>query len=697
MHAPNTQPGSGSENSQSFWVLWEQWRIQAIRYGNQLKKRWWIVVLVLSLCLCGAAYYISQLPPSFISSGRMMVAGQIRLNEATAYNEEFVNFFGTQLELMQSGEIRKRAEARTLALRPELKPERVKLEVGQLPRTSIFLIRVTGPSAAYSQAYLDACMDEYISTKREMRSQKSETTTAAIQDELVRIEKEMNLKDDEIHEFQKKNNLGFLREEGNSAGLYLTQLNRQLADLKTEHDLLKLLNVDQTLNRDPNQPGVEGLRKDSPLNSFGPLNEYQKAKQQLEIYKAEREDFSRYLKPKHPTMVALDDSISRTERILESFRNQSIEALQSRQESIRLQMQNLENVIREWDAKAIDLSRRIAEYERLKAGADRLKGQYDRLLSNLRSLDVTKNLDQEMISILERASTAVSTLPQLHIVLLKGLLLGIALSVGILFLIDKLDDRVSSFVEFRGHFPENVLSEIPHGEISETSSLLQRDDPRHALLESFSTLRSSLAFLPSDGPKPRILMVTSAAPSEGKTTVSANFAITLARAGNRVLLVDADLRRGRIQALFRSDSQRLQGLSETLTQQVPWRSSVVPTDVENLHLLARGRPLAHPSEYLLGPITDRLLSETSAEYDYVVIDSAPVLVGDDALSLAPKCDGLLFVVRFSQSSVRQCRRALDALRTRRVRLLGVVCNDVKASAAEYGYYYGYSENYHVRE
>jgi capsular exopolysaccharide synthesis family protein len=360
-------------------------------------------------------------------------------------------------------------------------------------------------------------------------------------------------------------------------------------------------------------------------------------------------------------------------------------------------MQNLENVIREWDAKAIDLSRRIAEYERLKAGSERLKSQYDRLLSNLRSLDVTKNLDQDMISILERASASISTLPQLHIVLLKGCLLGILLSVGVLFLIDKLDDRFTSFVEFRSHFPENILVEIPHGEISQTSQLLQRDDPRRALLESFSTLRSSLAFLPSDGPKPKLILVTSAAPSEGKTTVSANFAVTLARSGNRVLLVDADLRRGRLQSLFKlpSNSEKVQGISETLTQQTPWRSSVVQTEIDNLHLLPRGRALTHPSEYLLGTVTDRFLSETAAEYDYVVLDSAPVLVGDDALSLAPKCDGLMFVVRFSQSSVRQCRRALDSLRNRRVRLLGIVCNDVKASAAEYDYYY--SENYHATE
>jgi len=684
------------ETPQSFWQLWNKWRIQLIRYGNQLKKRWWVLVLVLSVTLCGSAYYVSQIPPSFASSGRMMVAGQIRLAEGgtASYNEEFVNFFGTQLELMQSGEVRKRAEARALALHPELKPEPINLIVGQLPRTSIFIIRTTGTNPAYAQAYLDACMDEYISTKKEMRSQKSDTTTAAIQDELVRLEKEMASRDDQVHEFQKKNNLGFLREEGNSAGLYLAQLNRQLADLKTEYDLLKLLDLDQNVTREPSITAQDGsLRKDNPLANIGPLSEYQRAKQQLQVFRAEREDFSRYLRPKHPTIVTLDEAIARGEKLLASFREQSIEALQNRRESIRLQIENMENVIKEWDTKALDLSKRIAEYDRLKSNGERLKSQYERLLANLRSIDVTKNLDQDTISILERATPANSTHPPLQAVLFQGFMVGLLLSVAILFVMDKLDDRVSSFVEFRSHFPEHVLGEIPQEDVTGESALLQREDLRHGLLESFSTLRSSLVFLPTDGKRPRTIMITSAAPSEGKTTIAANFAVTLAFAGAKVLLIDADLRRGRIHGLF--GVARGRGLSEVLCQRATWREAVVPTNVENLHLIPRGKALSHPAEYLLGKLTDNLLRETSEEYDYVILDSAPVMVADDALSLAPKTDGVIFVIRFAQSSVRQSRHAIEVLKHRQVNLIGIVCNDVKASEGEYGYgaYDHYSDRY----
>lgn len=678
MHEPAEAP-------KNFIAVWTKWRVHGIRLLTQLRKRWWVVLLTISLSLCGAAYYLSQLPPSFLSTGRMMVAGQIRLTEGAAYNEEFVNFFGTQLELMQSGEVRKRAEARVMALHPEMKPEPIKLQVGQLPRTSIFIMGTIGKSPVYTQIYLDACMDEYIATKKEMRSQKTDSTTAAIQDELVRLEKELATKEEEVHEFQKKNNLGFLREEGNSAAVLLAQLNRQLADLKTEFELLKLLNLEQNLDRGqvPSSaaPGTE--RRDTTLAAYGPMGDYQRAKQQVQLTKAERDDFSRYLKPKHPTIVALDEQIERGGKLLEMFRTQSVEALQTRQESIRLQIQNLETAIKESETRALELSRRVAEFDKIKTSGDRIKGQYDRLLTNLRNVDVTKQLEQDTISILEKASQAVSTKPGLPKVLWRGLIFGLVISLGIIFVMDKLDDRVTSFGEFRNSFPEHILGEIPRELGDGAAALLQRNDPRHALLESFSTLRSSLVFLPMEGPRPKTLMVTSAAPSEGKTTVATNFAITLAFSGAKVLLIDADLRRGRLHTLFETPPGH--GLSEVLRGRVPWQEAVVPTSTANLFVLPRGKALSHPAEYLLSKTTDDLLRETKEAYDYVVFDSAPVLVADDALSLAPKVDGLLFVFRFSQSSIRQGRHALDALANRQTNMLGLVCNDVGSSEAEYGY------------
>ena len=681
-------------SAQSFSSAWGKGRIQLLRYLTILRKRWWVAFLTVSVGLCVAAWYVSQMPPSFRSVGRLMVSGQIRLTEGAAYSEELVNFFGTQVELMQSGEVRERAGARVRALHPELKREEVKLAVGQVPRASIFIMSTVGESPLYTQAYLDACMAEYIAAKKEMRSQKSESTTVAIQDELVRLEKEMDADGEKLHEFQKENNIGFLHEEGNSAGLYLAQLNRQLADLKTEYDLLELLNLDQNLDREKTASATannpSGAR-DTTLANYGPLAEYQRAKQQLQMLTAEREDFSRYLRPKHPTIVALDEQITRGEKLIEAFRNQSVETLKTRRESIRLQIKNIEGVIKQWGEKALDLSRRVADFDKIKAKGERTKGQYDRLLANLRSVDVTKSVDQDTVSILEKASPAISIRPGMVKIMSIGFGIGLLLGLIILFIMDKLDDRISSFVEFGAHYPEHILGQIPSENMAGDLALLKHSDARHSLLESYRTLRSSLLFLPIEGARPKTLLITSAAPGEGKTTVASNLAIILAFSGARVLLVDADLRRGRLHSLFGIPPEG--GFAKVLQQRLPWSDAIVKTNIENLSVLPRGKSLPHPAEHFLSKVTDQFLQDVYDQFDYILLDSAPVLVADDTLSLAPKIDGVLFVVRFAQSSARMGRRALDLLAHRQVNVLGLICNDVHLSEAEYGYgnYYQYSE------
>ncbi len=667
-------------------------RVQVMRYLGNLKKRWWIVALTVSISLCGAAWFVSQLPPAYLSAGRLMVAGQIRINEGAAYTEELMNFFGTQIELMQSGEVKKRAHARVHALRPDLAQEEVKLEVGQLPKASIFIMRCTGQSQAYTQAYLDACMEEYMATKKEMRNVKSESTTAAIADELVRLEKEMVKQEEEMHDFQKENNIGFLHEEGNSAGVYLAQLNRQLADLKTEYDLLALLDLDQNVDRQQGGGDRSG-KENTTLSSFGPMADYQKAKQQVQALKAEMENLGRYLKPKHPLMVNYADEINKGERLIETFRVQSTDTLKNRRESLRLQIENLTGVSKTWELKALDLSRRIAEFEKIKSKAERTKGQYDRLLSSLRSVDVTKNIDSDTIAILEKATPAISIRPGLAKIMWMGFAIGTIVGLAILFVIDRLDDRIESFMEFRSTFKENLLGQIPREDSKGDLALLQPDDSRHALLECFRTLRSSIIFLPVDGVRPKTLLITSATPGEGKTTISSNLAISLAFSGAKTLLVDGDLRRGRLHEVFGIDGD-VAGFSKVLQQRVPWREAIIPTHINNLHVLPRGKPLAHPSEHFLSKIADQFLQETYSQFDYVIFDSAPVMAADDALSFAPKIDGTIFVLRFSASSSRLSRKALDLLIQRQVNLLGVVCNDVKLSESDYGYgyYYQYSEH-----
>ena len=665
------------------------------RYKALFLRRWWIPVLTTCLGLFVEAFLIYQMPPSYLSASKMMLAGKLNIAQGAVYSEDSVNFYGTQVQLMQSAEVKHSAESLVRSAHPELQSVPVEITVLQKPRTSIFDLAAVGSAPDYTQAYLNAVMQKYLDFKRGMREDRGHEITTGITEQLIQVEKDLRNGEDEMLEFQKQNNIGFIQEQGNSAAQYLVKLNQQYAQLKTEYDLLNLLDLDQNLDRAQNKTeAASGQGSDNqgmPFSDVGPEGDYLKAKQQIQLLKAERETLAKDLRPNHPKILKLNDEITKQDKLIQLFRADTLEKLKTRRESIGKQMENLQANIKEWEAKALDLSQRLAQFNRIKGKVDRLKTLYDRLTNNLKEIDVSQVVGgEDQVSIMEMATPPVSVRPGLIKSLLIGFGIGALAGLAILILLDRIDDRMASFSEFQHHFSENILGQIPKEKTKDKVDLLQPDDARHVFAESYRNVRSSIFFMPYDGPRPKSFLVTSAVPSEGKSTVSANLAITMALSGARTLLIDCDLRRGALREAFGISSKI--GFSEVLKQEVNWREVVVPTAYETLFVLPRGRTLSQPSEQLLRDSTEALLKEIYQHYDYVIIDSSPVLAADDTTSIAPKIDATIFVVRLSYTSARLTKKALELLYGRQVNIPGVILNFVDTSLPEY-YYYQYSEYY----
>ncbi len=673
------------------------------RYKSLLQRRWWIPVLTICLGLFVQAWLIYQTPPSFESRSKMMLAGKMNISQSAVYSEDSVNFYGTQIQLMQSSEVRRSAESLVRSTHPEMQPVNVEITVVQKPRTSIFDLIAVGSTPDYTQAYLNAVMQKYLDFKKGMRENQGSTVTTAITEQLIQVEKDLRSAEDEMLDFQKQNNIGFIQEEGNSAAAYLVRLNQQYAQLKTEYDLLSLLDLDQNLDRaqgknesnatstgaQPSDDKASGMA----FSDVGPEGDYLKAKQTAQLLKAERETLSKDLRPKHPKIIKLNDEITKQEKLIDLYRQDTVEKLETRRKSIGKQMENLQTNIKEWETKALDLSQRLAQFNRIKGKADRLKTLYDRLTNNLKEVNVSQSVDSgDQISIMEMGTTPLSVRPGWFKSLLIGLGCGALAGIGILLLLDRIDDRMASFGEFQHQFSENVLGQIPKEKTKGRVTLLQPDDARHVFAESYRNIRSSIFFMPYEGPRPKTLLITSSVPNEGKSTISSNLAITMALSGARTLLIDGDLRRGALRESFGVSSKI--GFSEVLKQEVNWKEVVVPTSYPNLFLMPRGKTLGQPSEHLLRESTDALLREMYDLYDYIIIDSSPVLAADDSTSLAPKIDATLFVVRLSYTSARLTRKSLELLYNRQVNVPGVILNYVDTSLPEY-YYYQYSEYYNT--
>jgi capsular exopolysaccharide synthesis family protein len=670
------------------------------RYKALLLRRWWVVLLTMCLGLFIGAWISYQAPDTFLSTSKMMVAGKLNLSQNAIYSEDADNFYGTQIQLIKSEQVRSAAEAQVAAVRPELQRVKVELDVTQRPRTSIFELEATGPSPEYLQAYLNAVMQKYLEVKKGMRQDEGSHLTSAITEQLVQVEMDLRKGEDEMLEFQKENNVGLLQGEGNSAAAYLVKLNQQYASLKTEYDLLNLLDVDQNLERQEatafksSENGQDSVESEAmPFADFGPEGEYLKARQTVQLLKARRDALSKDLRPKHPKIIKLNDEIDQQEKLIALYRQDAVDKLDTRRNSIGKQMENLKANIAEWEKKALDLSQRLAQFNRIKDKVDRQKKLYDRLTNNLKDVNVSQVVNPgDQIGIMESATKPVSVRPGLVKSLLIGLGFGAFAGFVILILLDRIDDRMTSLTEFQHYFTENILGQIPKEKAKGALALLQEDDPRHVFAESYRNVRSSIFFMPYHGPRPKTFLITSALPNEGKSTVSSNLAITLALSGAKTLLVDGDLRRGSLREAFDIPSRR--GFSEVLKQEVNWREVVVPTSLQSLFVLPRGNNLSQPSEHLLRESTDSFLKDIYNHFDYVIIDSSPVLAADDTTSLAPKIDATLMVVRLAYTSARLTKKALDSLYHRQVNVPGVILNFVDTSLPEY-YYYQYAAYYNT--
>ncbi|MCU0784677.1 MAG: polysaccharide biosynthesis tyrosine autokinase [Verrucomicrobia bacterium] len=668
------------------------------RYANLLRGKWWLLALCVFLGSGIQGGRVLFESPSFVSVGRMIVSPRLSIPEGSVYTEELSNFLGTQAALMQSGIVLNRARARVAAQKPDLAMKPVMLKVSVLLKTTIFVLQGTGDDPEYTQAFVQSCMEEYVNLKKEMRTQTSDTTVASLTEEVLRLEKELRKTDQELVAFQSTNSMVMMQDQGNSAGNYLFALNQRLASLTSTYDLMQKLTLDQNLERQQQpdggfQAGSGTTVQPAPGSGEPSGSEYLKAKQQLLVLKADQQDLGQYLRPKHPKMIAMGEEIARRERLLDIFKQQNAEQFQDRKSMLAMEIQSLGKDVREWDAKTLEIQRKNAEYQRLKGNSQRIQALYDRLLATMQALDVNKEISPESVTIMEKASAGYPDQSTLTKAALIGGFAGLALGVLLLLLLDRLDDRMNSMTELQELFDEDVLAQIPQEGPRRTKGILNLTHSTNlspSFVESCRTLRSSLLYKEETGARPKTILVTSSVPGDGKSVTVANLAITMANTGSRVLLVDADMHKGVQHQHFGIPFEP--GLSEVLSRKLKWQDAVQAVNVANLFVIPRGNFVQHSGELFINEITKQVLKEAAADFDYVILDSVPVMAADDVTSLSPHVDGVVFVVRAHQTSARVVRAALDLLYHRQVRVLGLVFNAVRATSIDY-HYYRYKDYY----
>lgn len=215
-------------------------------------------------------------------------------------------------------------------------------------------------------------------------------------------------------------------------------------------------------------------------------------------------------------------------------------------------------------------------------------------------------------------------------------------------------------------------------------------EPEHVVSEQFRTVRTNIEFAGAALDRCQVIMFTSSAMSEGKSTVSANVAVTWAQAGKKVLLIDADLRRPTVHATFRK--LNLDGVTTVLTAKTTPDQVVETTFVDNLSIITSGPVPPNPSELLNSKRMAQLIDWAREKFDIVVLDAPPVLAVSDVQVLVPKTDGVVVVANMGKTLKGDLKRTVEILKLAKAKILGSV-ERVKSSRGDRGYGYGYGYGY----
>lgn len=348
-----------------------------------------------------------------------------------------------------------------------------------------------------------------------------------------------------------------------------------------------------------------------------------------------------------------------------------------------------------------------SQYLLLKREEDANRQLFEVLLKRLKETALTENLPRSNIQVVDAAQpSSIPIKPKKGMNMILAVVLGLVLGSGFAFFFEYLDSTIKSPEDIERVIGAPLLGIVPSagrrkkstrlsgGQIHPIETILSAD-PKSPQAEAYRTIRTGVLLSSAERP-PRVVLVTSPGPVEGKTTTAVNLAIAMAQAGSSTLLIDADLRRPRIHQLFSRETgganlegswnDGIKGLGPALVGETPPEAAIRQTPIPLLSVLTSGPIPPNPAELLGSQRMRDLVGELGRKFDRIIIDSPPLVPVTDATLLSTLCDGVVLVVKESRTTKMLATEARKRLAEAKAKLLGVVLNDVDLKKDSYRYY-----------
>jgi capsular exopolysaccharide synthesis family protein len=571
------------------------------------------------------------------------------------------------------------------------------LTVKRVPNTRLMDVSFESTDPQLAARLVNAHLDTYIEQnyRRSYEATAHASTWLAGQlDELkIKVERSENAR----IEYERQNQIWGVDDKQNMTTQRLGDLNKELTD--TQGDRIKKqalyefakageLEAVPQLRDNTVLQGLQNKRSDLSVQYTEAVNQYGPNFPKVQRIQAEIKEVDEQITRKSKSVIVELENDYRAALQLEELRSKALD-----------QQKADTNV----------MSEKMVEYNILSREAEANKALYEGLLTKLKEAGISAGLRSSNVRIVDPAmipSTPARPAKARNIAL--AFLVGLVGGIGLALLREYLDNTVKTpdDVETLARLPslavvptlgDGASSKKLAGLLKGASSnghdkrieLVAQHSPKSHASEAFRALRTALLLSQPDRP-PQVILVSSALPREGKTTVAANLAVTLAQLGDKTVLVDADLRKPGIHRLLDLGTGKYAGLSSYLAGVSSLDLITVPYPaVPNLTAIPTGPLPPNPADLLSSLRLSDAIAELRTKYKFIVIDSPPIMAATDAVILSVQADGVLLVVRSSETPKEAFTRSCDLLTSVKSHLLGVVLNAVDASATKYSYYYRY--------
>lgn len=582
------------------------------------------------------------------------------------------------------------------------------LRVSLVPNTRIIEIHYRSADRELAAHVVNTLINTYIEQNFKTRFESTMQASDWLSKQLVDLQMKVETSQEKLVQYQKEHEILGIDEKQNIITSKLDELNKELTIAESERmEKESVYTLVQSTDLETSTAAAISANGEGGSSSSSLMEKMREEQADLKIQVAE---LSTQFGPSYPKVAQLNSQLQEVETQTQLEMKKVIGRVRS-QYLTALQRENmLHAALDKQKQEANKLNESAIEYSLLKRDLETNRTLYEGLLEKLKEAGVTAGLRSTNIRNVDvaRIPTAPSE-PNVPRNLTFALALGLTTGIGLAFLLEGMDNTVRTPEQAQMISGLPPLGIIPLGSrnsesgsrptLSVTSSkevveLVTQSRPQSQMAESYRALRTSL-LLTSLGAPPKVILITSALPQEGKTTTSINTAIVLAQKGTRVLLIDADLRRPSIHKTLGIGPKT--GLSNVLTgnatlQQATIRSSILPT----LFVLPAGPPPPNPAELLASSNMRDILAELREQYDHIVVDTPPTLSVTDAVVMSTRADAVVLVIRSGQTTKQALRRSREILTQVNARIAGVLLNAVNLNSPDYYYYYEYQGKYGQR-